>query len=36
VKKLRNLHNDTIYQREMEYGRHLVEEEIAGDVELFD
>jgi chemotaxis protein CheD len=35
VKKLRNVHNDTIYQREIEYARHLVKEEIAGDVELF-
>lgn len=35
VKKLRNIHNDTIYQREIEYGARLVKEEVAGDVELF-
>ncbi len=35
VKKLRNIHNDTIYQREIEYSARLVKEEVAGDVELF-
>ncbi len=35
VKKLRNIHNDTIYVRESEYRAHLVKEEVAGDVELF-
>jgi chemotaxis protein CheD len=35
VKKLRNVHNDTICKRELEYGAHLVKEEVAGDVELF-
>jgi chemotaxis protein CheD len=35
VKKLRNIHNDTIYEREIEYSTRLVKEEVAGDVELF-
>lgn len=35
VKKLRNIHNDTIYEREIEYSSRLVKEEVAGDVELF-
>jgi len=35
VKKLRNVHNDTIYEREVEYRARLVKEEVAGDVELF-
>ena len=35
VKKLRNIHNETIYAREIEYGARLVKEEVAGDVELF-
>jgi chemotaxis protein CheD len=35
VKKLRNIHNNTIYDREIEYGARLVKEEVAGDVELF-
>lgn len=35
VKKLRNVHNDTIYQREIDYGARLVKEEVVGDVELF-
>ena len=35
VKKLRNIHNDTIYKREIEYSSRLVKEEVAGDVELF-
>ena len=35
VKKLRNIHNRTIYTREIEYGARLVKEEVAGDIELF-
>ena len=35
VKKLRNIHNETIFEREIEYGARLVKEEVAGDVELF-
>ena len=35
VKKLRNIHNDTIFKREFEYGARLVKEEVSGDVELF-
>lgn len=35
VKKLRNIHNDTIFRREIEYGARLIKEEVAGDVELF-
>ena len=35
VKKLRNLHNDTIFKRETEYGARLVKEEVSGEVELF-
>ena len=35
IKKLRNLHNDTIFRRESEYSARLVQEEVAGDVELF-
>jgi len=35
VKKLRNIHNDTIYKREVEYVSRLGKEEVAGDVELF-
>lgn len=35
LKKLRNMHNDTIYRREAEYGSRLVNEGVAGDVELF-
>jgi len=35
VKKLRDIHNDTIFQREIEYSARLVKEEVAGDVELF-
>jgi chemotaxis protein CheD len=35
VKKLRDVHNDTIFQREIEYGARLIREEVAGDVELF-
>ena len=35
VKKLRNIHNDTIYQREIDYGTRLVKGGVAGAVELF-
>ena len=35
IKKLRNIHNDTIFERETQYGARLVKEEVAGDVELF-
>lgn len=35
VKKLRRIHNETIYAREIEYSARLVKEEVAGDVELF-
>ncbi|HUX26607.1 MAG TPA: chemoreceptor glutamine deamidase CheD [Burkholderiales bacterium] len=35
VKKLRDIHNDTIFQREIEYSARLVKEEVTGDVELF-
>lgn len=35
VKKLRGVHNDTIYKREIEYNARLVKEEVAGEVELF-
>jgi len=35
VKKLRDIHNDTIFQREIEYSARLVKEELTGDVELF-
>jgi chemotaxis protein CheD len=35
VKKLRNMHNDTIMQREKEYRSRLRQETVAGDVELF-
>lgn len=35
VKKLRHLHNDTIFKRETEYGERLVREEVSGEVELF-
>ena len=35
LKKLRNMHNDTIYKREVEYGTRLVKEGVVGDVELF-
>jgi len=35
VKKLRNVHNDTIYEREVEYRARIVKEEVAGEVELF-
>ena len=35
VKKLRNLHNETIVNREREYGSRLVESKVEGDIELF-
>ena len=35
VKKLKQVHNDTILQREQEYGSRLQTADMAGDVELF-
>ena len=35
VKKLRNMHNDTIAVREREYSSRLVESKVEGDIELF-
>jgi chemotaxis protein CheD len=35
VKRLRNLHNDTIIERETDYRRRLVQEPAGGEVELF-
>jgi chemotaxis protein CheD len=35
VKKLRNLPNDTIVEREQEYNTRLTSSDIAGDIELF-
>ncbi len=35
VKKLRNIHNDTIVSREREYSSRLVESKVEGDIELF-
>ncbi|MCX7143410.1 MAG: chemoreceptor glutamine deamidase CheD [Proteobacteria bacterium] len=35
VKKLRNMHNDTIAEREKEYQSRLRKETVAGEVELF-
>ena len=35
VKKLRNIHNETIYAREKEYGARIIKEEVAGEIELF-
>ncbi|MBU3736671.1 MAG: chemoreceptor glutamine deamidase CheD, partial [Methylobacterium sp.] len=35
VKKLRTLHNDTIFTREREYSSRLVESKVEGDIELF-
>ena len=35
VRKLRSVHNNTIIERERDYGRRLKSTEIAGDVELF-
>lgn len=36
VKKLKQVHNDTIINRENEYGAHLHYSDLGGDVELFD
>lgn len=36
VKKLRRVHNDTIVDREKEYGARLKYSKVEGDVELFD
>jgi chemotaxis protein CheD len=35
VKKLRSLHNDTLISRERDYKKHIEEDRIEGDVELF-
>ncbi|MHB9117289.1 MAG: chemoreceptor glutamine deamidase CheD [Burkholderiales bacterium] len=35
IKRLRNIHNTTIYERENEYSSRLQQSPIAGDVELF-
>lgn len=35
VKKLRNLHNETISEREQLYQQRIVVEKVSGDVELF-
>ena len=35
VKRLRSLHNDTVYVREIEYRQRLTEAPASGDVELF-
>jgi chemotaxis protein CheD len=35
VKKLKQVHNNTIVQREQEYGSRLKKSDMAGDVELF-
>lgn len=35
VKKLRSLHNDTIISREKDYKKHIEEDKIEGDIELF-
>jgi len=35
VKKLRAIHNDTIFEREMDYSSRLLSTQVAGDVELF-
>jgi len=35
VKKLKKLHNDTIFQREQEYSARLRSEKVSGDVDLF-
>jgi len=35
VKKLRNVHNDTIFEREKDYGARLVHAATGGEVELF-
>ena len=35
VKKLRNIHNDTIFERESDYGSRLRKSKVEGAVELF-
>jgi chemotaxis protein CheD len=35
IKRLRTLHNDTIFERETDYRRRLVQSPASGDVELF-
>lgn len=35
VKKLRNLHNETISERELQYQQRIAAEKASGDVELF-
>lgn len=35
VRRLKSVHNNTIIERERDYGRRLTSAEIAGDVELF-
>ncbi len=35
VKKLRSMNNDTVVMREQDYKKHLEEDKIEGDVELF-
>ncbi|WP_348523873.1 chemoreceptor glutamine deamidase CheD [Endozoicomonas sp. G2_1] len=35
VKRLANVHNDTIFQRENDYQRHIKQEAVEGDIELF-
>jgi len=35
IKKLRNIHNDTIFTREQDYSKRLVKDSVAGEVELF-
>jgi chemotaxis protein CheD len=35
VKKLRNMHNDTIVRRELEYSERLSQEPVSGAIELF-
>ncbi len=35
MKKLRTIHNDTIFMREKDYGSRLLATQVAGEVELF-
>jgi chemotaxis protein CheD len=35
MKKIQDLHNDTIAQRERQYSRNIKELPVEGDVELF-
>lgn len=35
VRKLKNAHNTTVFEREREYGRKIQSERVGGDVELF-